>query len=92
MQSKAPIPPAKAYYQLIDNVWQRCFATEAEMVVCVTAPMTPVFNEFMYAIDFRSHTKITDLNEIAPEICADINLRKEEEQSIMIGYVGNFSL
>lgn len=78
MQSKQPTPPEKAYYKLVNNTWQRCFASEAEMIVCITSPMSPVFNEFMYAIDLRSQTKITDLNEIAPEICTDINLQKAE--------------
>lgn len=76
MQSKQPKPPDKAYYKLVNNVWQRCSASEGRFVVCVKSPMTPVFNEFMYAIDLRSQQKITAIEEISPEICTDINLQK----------------
>lgn len=72
MQSRRTNPPEKAYYKLVDGVWQRCFASDAQMVVCVTSPMQSTFNEFMYAIDLRSQTKITDLSEIAAEIQVDL--------------------
>lgn len=74
MKSRFPTPPDKAYYRLIDDLWQRCPASEGEFVVCVKEPIKPVFNEFMYAIDLRSQQKITELDEIPCQIRADMVL------------------
>lgn len=96
MESKLPTPPDKAHYRLINNLWQRCSASQGEFVVCVVAPIKPVYNEFMYAIDLRSQQKITDLNEVALEICIDIDLCEkeqsttEENQNATPYYTGGF--
>ena len=74
MKSKQPRPPDKAHYRLIDDLWQRCSASQGEFVVCVVAPIKPAWNEFMYAIDLRSQQKITDLNEVALKIRDDMVL------------------
>lgn len=68
--------PAQAYYKLVGNTWQRCALIGAQLVVRVVAPMNPVSNEFIHAVDWRSNTAIDDLDDMPPEICTDINLRK----------------
>jgi hypothetical protein len=80
MQSKFPTPPVKTYYKLGDHTrWQRCIPDEGELVVCTEAPRTPTYNRFMYAIDLRTQQRISNIDQIVPEIYIDLCLRKEQQ-------------